>query len=322
MMTTELLDVQPRELKFTFELKKQSLCSIQLGNKSDHYVAFKIGLVLNALQFGKIYAQVKTTSPKKYCVRPNAGIIKPKATCDFTVTMQAQRVAPPDLQCKDKFLILSTVIPFGTTEEEITSDMFSKDSGKYIEEKKLRVVLISPPSSPVFVPINGESKQDPCYENSVKKDRVLSGVENIPPPHGVAEDAEGFETYKDMDESRAVKDVEELKPAKDVVELKPANVVEELKPAKDAVALNLTKDFEELKLKLNTVDSKLKEADLTIMKLTEERSMTTREKNMLKHELELLRRKNNVKRIMVGFPLFYVCMVALISLAIGYYIHP
>ncbi|KAI5349598.1 hypothetical protein L3X38_002486 [Prunus dulcis] len=297
MMTTELLDVQPCELKFTFELKKQSLCSIQLGNKSDHYVAFK----------------VKTTSPKKYCVRPNAGIIKPKATCDFTVTMQAQRVTPPDLQCKDKFLILSTVIPFGTTEEEITSDMFSKDSGKYIEEKKLRVVLISPPSSPVFVPINGELKQDPCYENSVKKDRVLSGVENIPPPHGVAEDVEGFETYKDMDESRAVKDVEELKPAKDVVELK---------PAKDAVALNLTKDFEELKLKLNTVDSKLKEAELTIMKLTEDRSMTTREKNMLKHELELLRRKNNVKRIMVGFPLFYVCMVALISLAIGYYIHP
>ncbi|VVA16861.1 PREDICTED: vesicle-associated [Prunus dulcis] len=315
MMTTELLDVQPCELKFTFELKKQSLCSIQLGNKSDHYVAFK----------------VKTTSPKKYCVRPNAGIIKPKATCDFTVTMQAQRVTPPDLQCKDKFLILSTVIPFGTTEEEITSDMFSKDSGKYIEEKKLRVVLISPPSSPVFVPINGELKQDPCYENSVKKDRVLSGVENIPPPHGVAEDVEGFETYKDMDESRAVKDVEELKPAKDVEELKPAKVVEELKPAKvveelkpakDAVALNLTKDFEELKLKLNTVDSKLKEAELTIMKLTEDRSMTTREKNMLKHELELLRRKNNVKRIMVGFPLFYVCMVALISLAIGYYIHP
>lgn len=42
------------------------------------------------------------------------------------VTMQAQRVAPPDLQCKDKFLILSTVIPFGTTEEEITSDMVRK----------------------------------------------------------------------------------------------------------------------------------------------------------------------------------------------------
>lgn len=84
----------------------------------------------------------------------------------------------------------------------------------------------------------------------------------------VAEDVEGFETYKDMDESRAVKDVEELKPAKDVVELKPANVVEELKPAKDGVALNLTKDFEELKLKLNTVDSKLKEVSFSHLDLS------------------------------------------------------
>lgn len=28
--------------------------------------------------------QVKTTSPKKYCVRPNIGVIKPKSTYDFT----------------------------------------------------------------------------------------------------------------------------------------------------------------------------------------------------------------------------------------------
>lgn len=40
-----------------------------------------------------------------------------------TVTMQAQRVAPPDMQCKDKFLIQSTVVPYGTTETDIRSDM-------------------------------------------------------------------------------------------------------------------------------------------------------------------------------------------------------
>lgn len=39
---------------------------------------------MGALQFDKINLQVKTTSPKKYCVRPNAGIIKPKETSDFT----------------------------------------------------------------------------------------------------------------------------------------------------------------------------------------------------------------------------------------------
>lgn len=39
------------------------------------------------------------------------------------VTMQAQRMAPPDMLCKDKFLIQSTVVPVGTTEDDITSDM-------------------------------------------------------------------------------------------------------------------------------------------------------------------------------------------------------
>ncbi|MCI36067.1 vesicle-associated protein 2-2-like, partial [Trifolium medium] len=56
------------------------------------------------------------------------------------------------MNCKDKFLIISTVVPFGITEDDITSDMFAKDTGKYIEEKKLKVVLISPPSSPVLLP--------------------------------------------------------------------------------------------------------------------------------------------------------------------------
>lgn len=37
-----------------------------------------------AIKLKKISWQVKTTSPKKYCVRPNTGIIKPKMTYDFT----------------------------------------------------------------------------------------------------------------------------------------------------------------------------------------------------------------------------------------------
>lgn len=37
--------------------------------------------------------------------------------------MQAQRAAPSDMQCKDKFLIQCTVVPFGTNEEEIPPSM-------------------------------------------------------------------------------------------------------------------------------------------------------------------------------------------------------
>ncbi|XP_058077770.1 vesicle-associated protein 2-2-like isoform X3 [Magnolia sinica] len=124
-MSPELLEIQPRELRFTFELKKQCSCSVQLSNSLDQYVAFK----------------VKTTSPKKYCVRPNTGVVLPKSKFEFTVTMQAQREAPPDMQCKDKFLIQSTIVPFGTTPEDIKPTHVPKDVdvSKDVEELNLKL---------------------------------------------------------------------------------------------------------------------------------------------------------------------------------------
>ncbi|KAK3418473.1 hypothetical protein EUGRSUZ_H04422 [Eucalyptus grandis] len=161
-MEWQLLDIQPRELKFIFELKKQSTCTIRLVNRSRQYVAFK----------------VKTTSPKKYCVQPNAGVIAPESSCNFNVKMQAQRTAPTDMICKDKFLVQGTVVPPGTTDEDITSAMFAKDEGRYVEENKLRVSLISPPHSPDLSPINGTFTLG-LNEASVKKEQELSGVDFI-----------------------------------------------------------------------------------------------------------------------------------------------
>ncbi|KAL9670789.1 hypothetical protein QQ045_008347 [Rhodiola kirilowii] len=158
-MGPELLEIHPQELTFVFELKKHSTDSVQLFNSSDQYIAFK----------------VKTTSPKKYCVRPNIGIIKPKSTCDFAVTMQAQREAPPYMQCKDKFLVQSTIVPYGTKEEDITSEMFAKNSGKYIEEKKLRVVLISPSSE--VIPVSGNSEKRLPEKTLAVDDQFPSGLD-------------------------------------------------------------------------------------------------------------------------------------------------
>ncbi|KAF6175389.1 hypothetical protein GIB67_036480 [Kingdonia uniflora] len=128
----ELLSIEPQELKFPFELKKQISCSLQLSNKTDSYVAFK----------------VKTTNPKKYCVRPNTGVVLPRSTCDIIVTMQAQREAPPDLQCKDKFLLQSVVATNGATTKDVNPEMFNKESGNLVEECKLRVIYVSPPQPP------------------------------------------------------------------------------------------------------------------------------------------------------------------------------
>lgn len=306
-MTTELLQIDPSELRFVFELKKQSSCLIQLANKIDQYIAFK----------------VKTTSPKKYCVRPNIGIIKPKDKCDFTVTMQAQRTAPPDMHCKDKFLIISTVVPFGTTEDDITSDMFAKDTGKYVEEKKLKVVLISPPSSPVLLPVNGDIKQDPSNQINVLKDRVSSGIENIPPPLRDSEEVKGLEPALDTREDKT----------DEATVPRHAENVGDMSPEKDDVQLNLAKSCEELKSRLCMMDSKLREVrdpefrsimmttEAAVMKLNEERRANIKEKDLLKQELEALKRKSNAK-VQAGFPLLFVCMVALVGVAVGYYIHP
>ncbi|CAK9214182.1 unnamed protein product [Sphagnum jensenii] len=133
-MHTELLRIQPGELKFPFELKKQVSASIQLVNSSEYYVAFK----------------VKTTSPKKYCVRPNTGIVLPYGSADVTVTMQAQREAPPDMQCKDKFLVQSVIAPPGTLAKDVTQDLFNKEPGRDIHEAKLKVLYVPPqPPSPI-----------------------------------------------------------------------------------------------------------------------------------------------------------------------------
>nr|XP_009411034.1 PREDICTED: vesicle-associated protein 1-3 [Musa acuminata subsp. malaccensis] len=163
------LDIQPTELKFPFELKKQSSCSMQLINKTDQYVAFK----------------VKTTNPKKYCVRPNTGVVLPRSTCDVTVTMQAQKEAPPDMQCKDKFLLQSVIAENGVTTKDITSEMFNKEPGKVVDEYKLRVVCV-PASPPSPVPEESEEGSSPrlsTFENGAQSLKTLDSVSraNEPP---------------------------------------------------------------------------------------------------------------------------------------------
>ncbi|XP_040373114.1 vesicle-associated protein 2-2 isoform X1 [Rosa chinensis] len=231
-MMNSIVEIHPKELKFIVELKKQSSCSIRLTNMSDHHVAFK----------------VKTTSPKKYCVRPNVGVILPKSACEFSVTMQAQKTALPDMDCRDKFLIQSTIVSSGTTDADIAASMFAKDEGKHVEEKKLRVILMSPPDSPILSPIKVDLKQGQGNEASILNDQVFGGVETLPQHKMVTKDVK-FRVVN-SEESKPSK-VTEVKPAKHV-ELK-LRKEEELKPAK-AVELKLPK-YEEVKA-INDVESR------------------------------------------------------------------
>ncbi|EOX96279.1 Plant VAMP (vesicle-associated membrane protein) family protein isoform 1 [Theobroma cacao] len=162
MSTGDLINIQPTELKFPFELRKQSTCSMQLTNKTEKYVAFK----------------VKTTNPKKYCVRPNTGVVLPGSTCNVTVTMQAQKEAPPDMQCRDKFLLQSVVAPDGTTNKDVTSEMFNKENGRVVEEFKLRVIYI-PANPPSPVPEGSEEGTPPRASMQENGNQNVSSYEDV-----------------------------------------------------------------------------------------------------------------------------------------------
>lgn len=90
----------------------------------------------------------------------------------------------------------------------------------------------------------------------------------------------------------------------------------------DVAKLTLAKDSEGFKSSLSEVDAKLREAEETIMKLIAEKQKNTREKELLKQELEMLKKKIKMRRAQGGFPFLFVCVVSLVSMAVGYYIHP
>ena len=37
----------------------------------------------NPTNSSKVYFKIKTTAPKRYCVRPNSGLIRPKQVCEI-----------------------------------------------------------------------------------------------------------------------------------------------------------------------------------------------------------------------------------------------
>ncbi|TYJ22859.1 hypothetical protein E1A91_A08G152700v1 [Gossypium mustelinum] len=97
--------------------------------------------------------------------------------------MQAQKEAPPDMQCKDKFLLQSVAASPGTAAKDITPEMFNKESGNHVEECKLRVVYIAPPQPPS--PVQEGSEEGSSSTASVSDNGSLNASEftSVPRAH-------------------------------------------------------------------------------------------------------------------------------------------
>ncbi|CAL9060934.1 unnamed protein product [Musa banksii] len=172
MSDGEFLGIQPTELKFPFELKKQSSCSMQLTNKTDQYVAFK----------------VKTTNPKKYCVRPNTRIVLPMSTCDVTEChntawcndLRHNLRNGPYLCYVHWDALVFLLFNFGCVIITYTTNhQFNKERGKVVDEFKLRVTYVpaGPPSPVPEEPEEGSSTLENGLHSLQTQDSVSRSSE-------------------------------------------------------------------------------------------------------------------------------------------------
>lgn len=153
--TTQLLQIDPRnELLFRGPFHLPSAAFIRLTNVSDKRVVFKI----------------KTTAPKKYCVRPNSGILLPNNHTDIVLSLQPFSYDPLEKN-KHKFLIQSAAVLDG---ENINLEQIWKNIPiDEIFDTKLRCVFEVPREYKIDSEVNTSAlllnlpDSDPADENAL-----------------------------------------------------------------------------------------------------------------------------------------------------------
>lgn len=124
-----ILKIEPEnELRFKGPFKEPVSVVMKLSNNVDKKVCFK----------------VKTTAPKRYCVKPTTGVIDPKGAVTILVTLQPFDPNDPNEKGKHKFQVLSALAPEG----EFNIETLWKETNLEINDWKLKCVLDIPEDAP------------------------------------------------------------------------------------------------------------------------------------------------------------------------------
>jgi len=115
-----LLIDPPNEISFTGDFTVR-VCKtkLQLSNPTDMKIAYK----------------VKTTAPRRYCVRPNSGQINPGETAEVNIMLQPSQ-NNDDLQ-KHKFMVQSIELATQEQLERAVDDLFKDTPSANVMSKKL-----------------------------------------------------------------------------------------------------------------------------------------------------------------------------------------
>ncbi|KAK5614766.1 hypothetical protein CRENBAI_018729 [Crenichthys baileyi] len=121
----QVLLLEPQhELKFRGPFSDVVTTNLKLSNPTDRNVCFK----------------VKTTAPRRYCVRPNSGIIDAGTSINVSVMLQPFEYDPNE-KSKHKFMVQSVLAPPDMTDME---GVWKEAKPEELMDSKLRCVFDMP----------------------------------------------------------------------------------------------------------------------------------------------------------------------------------
>jgi len=120
----------PSELRFRGPFIKPVITIMKLMNPTENTILFKI----------------KTTAPRKYCVRPNFGAVKPQSQTEVEICLQASFIFDPNEKNKHKFMVQSFVVPEGASDH---LKLWKEVKPEQLMDTKLRCVFEMPAESPI-----------------------------------------------------------------------------------------------------------------------------------------------------------------------------
>ncbi|KAI8882900.1 VAMP-associated protein [Backusella circina FSU 941] len=130
--------------------------------------------------------KVKTTAPKQYCVRPNAGRIEGNSEIEVQIILQAFKEEPAeDYKCKDKFLVQTapineTLEPFDITAMWAHVETEEREN---MHQHKIKCVFLParPGDDELVIVANDDAEEQEKKSQPSSTDATLQGNQ-VPPP--------------------------------------------------------------------------------------------------------------------------------------------
>ncbi|XP_029990243.1 vesicle-associated membrane protein-associated protein B/C [Sphaeramia orbicularis] len=169
----QVLLLEPQhELKFRGPFSDVVTTNLKLANPTDRNVCFK----------------VKTTAPRRYCVRPNSGIIDAGTSINVSVMLQPFDYDPNE-KSKHKFMVQSMLAPPDMTDME---GVWKEAKPEELMDSKLRCVF--------EMPVENEKTHD--MESNKMSSSLLKSDSSVLPPKSMSSTLDDGEVKKIMEECK------------------------------------------------------------------------------------------------------------------------